>query len=64
MYEVFLRKVIIKFLRDPIPAETAETNYYFPATTGPRLTHPQKTTGTVKRQKKYINYRVRKQSMK
>ena len=55
MYEVFLRKVIIKFLRDPIPAETAETNYYFPATTGPRLTHPQKTTGTVKRQKKYIN---------
>ena len=38
---IFLRQLMIIFLRHPVPAET---NCYLPATPGPRLTHSQKPT--------------------
>ena len=49
--EIFLRKLLLTFLRHSVHAEPAETNYYFPATPGPRLTHSQQQPkGTIQRQ--------------
>ena len=49
---MFVRKLIITFLHYPVPVET---NDYFPATAGPRLTQSQEPTGkTTPKQSEFV----------